>query len=804
MPRPAPLKHLPTLALLMLFSAAALVPSAARADERLDPSLAVWYDEPAEQFNMGLPLGNGRLGLMVYGGTASERIVLNEESLWSGSPVEHDRPDAHKHLPEIRKLLLAGRNVEAEELVNQHFVGTGTGTSGSAGAEPYGCYQTLGSLWIDYESDDQPADYRRVLHTDTGVAEVSYRADGHAIRRECFASAPDDVGVVLLEADRPGGLTCTVRLDRHERFETKVVGPAELLMTGQVTDGKDDTTGVRYAARIRVIPSGGKVTAQGDRLRITGADRAVILFDGETNYPGPVPRDRLVTDPVAKTAEVLDRAAQRSYEQLRRRHVDEHRSYFDRVSIRLADNSDHSRDQALLPTDERLTAFGRTSSTDATLPALFFNFGRYLLIASSRPGTLPANLQGIWAEKIQTPWNADWHLNINVQMNYWPAEVCGLGDCHQPLLNLIESLQEPGLRTAKSYYGSDRGWVVHTITNAWGYTAPGEKASWGSFLAGTAWICQHLWTRYDYSGDTKDLAFAYPIIKGAVECYLGMLIEEPRHGWLVTAPSNSPENHYLTPDGHRASVCMAPTMDMQILRELFGNFIQASRLLDVDEPLRRRVEEARSRLAPNQIGPDGRLQEWLEPYEEPEPQHRHVSLLYGLSPYHEISTRGTPELAAACRATLERRGDGGAGWSRAWKICFWARLGDGNRALELSRNLFRSQLMAGNMQLEATWGGAYGIIQMILQTHPESADPGSQSVINLLPALPDAWPNGQVLGWRTPGGHQVDVAWQNGKLTRATVRSTRGGPLVLRYGDRKISLDTRPQQEYTFDESLER
>ncbi|MHC4398956.1 MAG: glycoside hydrolase family 95 protein [Planctomycetota bacterium] len=788
---------------LALITAVVLTPPALSAAEKPDPSLTVWYEKPAERFHQGLPLGNGRLGMMVYGGVAQERIVLSEESLWSGSPVEHDRPEAHKHLPQIRRLLLEGKNVEAEGLVNEHFVGTGTGTSGRAGHEPYGCFQTMGSLWIEYGLQAEPENYRRVLDLSTGIARVSCVVDDRAIWRESFVSAPDEVGVVLLKADRPAGLTCAVRLDRHERFETKAIGPNELLMTGQLADGKQGDDGVGYAARVRVIADGGEVAPDGGRLRITGADRATILYDAETDYPGPVPRDRHVKDPSGETREVLDRASARSYEELRRRHVDDHQAYFNRVTISLDDDGDEARRQATLPTDQRLTDFGRGGASDAALSALYFNFGRYLLMTSSRPGTLPANLQGIWAEKTQTPWNADWHLNINVQMNYWPAEVCGLGDCHVPFLRLIESLQRPGRRTAKAYYNRD-GWVVHTITNAWGYTAPGEKASWGSFLAGTAWACEHLWTRYAYSGQKDDLEFAYPIIKGAVECYLGMLIEEPKRGWLLTAPSNSPENRYRLPDGRAASVCMGPTMDMQILRELFGIFIEASRILEADEPLRKQVEAARARLAPNQIGPDGRLQEWLEPYEEVDPRHRHISHMYGLCPYFEITPEATPELAAAARAALERRGEGGPGWSRAWKVCLWARLNDGNRAFESLRALLRSQLMPGNMQLDGTFGGAFAVSQMILQSHPESAAPKATPVVHLLPALPDAWPRGEIHGWRARGGWTVDVRWRDGELAEAVLRSKLGGPVTIRYGAKTIDLDGGADREYRLDASLRR
>ena len=504
----------------------------------------------------------------------------------------------------------------------------------------------------------------------------------------------------------------------------------------------------------------------------------LLLVAAATDYKGVAARG--VTDPFAQTAKELDRAAGRSFDGLALAHEAGHRKLFDRVSLSLPHTP-----ASELPTNERLLRLAK-GEPDPALAALYFNFGRYLLISSSRPGGLPANLQGIWAQEIQTPWNGDWHLDINVQMNYWPAPVCNLSELQQPLNALIASLVAPGSRTARAYFNA-RGWVAHVITNPWGFTAPGENASWGATTSGSAWLCQHLWTHYAYTLDAAFLREAYPVLKGCAEFYLDNLIEEPKHGWLVTAPANSPENAFALADGRRSHVCLGPTIDLQLLRELFANTAQAAKVLGVDDDFRRELLAKRARLAPNQIGPDGRLQEWLEPYREPEPQHRHCSHLYGLYPSYDITAEGTPALAAAARKSLEARGDGGTGWSMAWKVNFWARLGDGDHAALMLRQLLARSTLPNlfdscpPFQIDGNFGGCAGIAEMLLQSHPDRNEPGAPPVIRLLPALPSAWADGEVRGLRARGAVTVDLAWAGGKLTRAKLKPDRDGEMLVRF-----------------------
>jgi len=759
-------------AILMLLTVQTAVLAAGPAD---DGSLVMWYETPADNFTQSLVLGNGRLGMMVFGGAEQDRIVLNEESLWSGSPGDDNREDAHKGLPKIRRLLLEGKNDEAERLVNQTFTCKGKGSGHGSGANvPFGCYQVLGNLWLEFEAGTEATDYRRQLDLGTAVADVRYRQNGVSYHRRYFTSAPDEAGVVRLTADKAGALSFTVKMDRPERFETRVVGDNELLMTGRLKDGKGGE-GVGYAARIRVIAEDGNVTVSGGSLQVKGADAVTVLFAAETDYRGPVPRNRRIDDPVAKTAEVIIAAAAKPYKALLADHTADHKRFFNRVAIKLG-----SEPKALPPTDKRIKAFDG-GAEDPTLAALYFNFGRYLLIASSRPGTLPANLQGIWAQKIQTPWNGDWHLDINIQMNYWPAEACGLGDCHVPMLGLIESLQKPGRATAKAYYDAD-GWVAHVITNAWGFTAPGERASWGSTVSGSAWLCEHLWEHYAFTTDKQYLEWAYPTMKGSAQFYLDMLIAEPNHGWLVTAPSNSPENAFRMKNGAAAHTCMGPTVDMQILRELFGNCVRASEILGVDKEFRSKLRAKRARLAPNQIGPDGRLQEWLEPYDEPDPHHRHISHMYGLYPYYELTPQVNAGLAAAAGKSLERRGfSGDVGWANAWKVALYARLLDKQQAYSYLKRLIGKN--AGRVfQIDGNFGGSAGIAEMLLQSHAGE--------IHLLPALPDAWPQGYVRGLCARGGFAVDIEWDKEGLSQVRLLSRAGGDCKIRYS----GMETRPSK----------
>jgi alpha-L-fucosidase 2 len=943
-----PIVRHPHLIAAALF--AGLIHAAAGLETQADPATTLWYAAPATSWEReALPIGNGRLGAMIFGGLGRDRIALNEESVWSGARVDWNRKDAAKNLPGIRELLLAGKNVEAEALVNQTFTCTGGGSRGGARG-PWGCYQELGSLnlvwksavpsaemndwkwslipatdfkdagekvteavkpdandkdWKNYliadgkavrggydmqlneqvvlrhhlqltaeragqlgvlriapanmngsvhvnghpvgelagwqaqgnaefrrdvsewlkpgdnvvaviahryrnhgcfplaaslEPRENVADYRRALNLGDAVATVNFKKDGVTFTREAFASAPDQVMAFRFTADQPGAISFTAALDRMERFETVADGSNGLLMTGQLSSGVQGVDGLTHVTRVRAIPRGGKVAVEGGKLRVEAADEVVLLIAAATNYQGFAGRG--TADPVQATEDDITKASGKSYADLRAAHIAEHRTFYDRVSLSLGDGKATSREAAQLPTDKRLEALAK-GAADPALAALYFNFGRYLLISSSRPGTMPANLQGIWAEGIQTAWNCDYHLDINVQMNYWPAEVCGLGDCHLPLMKLIESLQKPGAETAKAYYNA-KGWVAHVITNVWGFTAPGEQAGWGATASGSAWLCEHLWEHYAYTGDKDYLKWAYPIMKGSAEFYLDMLITDPKTGWLVTAPSNSPENAFTLPAGGAARICMGPTMDMQILRELFGNCIESAKILGGDEAFRIRLTEARAKLAPTRVGKHGQIMEWLEDYDEPEPNHRHVSPLYGLHPYDEITPDGTPELAKAARVTLERRGDASTGWSMAWKANFWARLHDGNHAHQLlsmlitrgGRNLF---CLHPPFQIDGNFGGTAAIAEMLIQSHG--------GVIRLLPALPDAWPEGKVTGLRARGGHQVDMEWKNGKLIRAVIRNVSGsdGGCAIRYGGvtTKIAVPKGESREFVGQEHHE-
>ena len=756
--------------------------------------LSIWFRAPATKFHESCPVGNGRLGGMLFGGVDREKIVLNEQTVWSGSVQDADREDAWKVLPEIRRLLLAGNNPEAQALLNRSFTCKGPGSSsGNAGDHgPFGCYQVLGLLTLNFDLESSKVrNYRREVDLDAATAHVSYSLDGVNYSRELFASAPDQALVLQLTADKSGQIRFKAALSREQRATVRPDGKDGFVLEGQLGNGKPDGKGVSFLGRLKVVADGGTVKAGADGVEVAGANSAMLYFTAGTD----------MFDPAFErtTARQLAAVAKKPLNKVRDAHLKEFRSFFRRVSIDLG-----CTESAKLPTPERLAAAEKTS--DPQLAALYFQFGRYLLINSSRPDSpLPSNLQGIWAEETQTPWNGDFHLDINVQMNYWPAEVANLSDCHLPLLRYINTLVEPGRKTAKAYYNSD-GWVAHVVSNPWGFTSPGEDASWGSTTSGSPWICEHLWTHYLYTHDKKFLAWAYPILKGAAQFGLDILIEEPTHRWLVTAPANSPENAFRMKDGRTANTCLGPTIDMQVYRELFSNMIAATRLLGRDEDFAGKLEAASARLAPHQIGKHGQLQEWLEDDDEPEPHHRHVSHLYGLYPGEQI-TAATPDLFNAARVSLERRGDGGTGWSLAWKVNFWARLGDGDHAHRVLLNLLHPAVGSGvnyggsgagsypnlfcahpPFQIDGNFGGCAGIAEMLLQSHAGE--------IHLLPALPKAWATGSVHGLRTRGGFEVDLEWKDGNPTRALIRSPLGGDCQVRWNEKVISLKTKRGKAY--------
>jgi alpha-L-fucosidase 2 len=753
------------------------------------PETTIWFDAPATKFTESSPLGNGRLGAMMFGGVTDERIVLNESSVWSGSKQDADRPNAYKALPEIRRLLLAGKNDEAEALVNANFTCKGPGSGGAQ----YGCYQVLGNLHLNFISADTNApvtNYRRELDLNQAIARLQYQQGDTVFTREMFASAPDQVIVLRLTANRSKCISFTARLDRPERFETKEYGDNGLLMTGTLDSGTS-SAGVHYCARISALHHGGSVYVHDNILTVSNANEVSLFIAAATDYRGFAGRQ--LTDPEEATLDDLIKAEAKYYNSLRKAHMADYEKYFDRVSLQL---DPLNAADAAKPTPERLK-IAKAGPGDPSLAALYFNFGRYLFISSSRPGGLPPNLQGIWAEEIRTPWNGDWHLDVNVQMNYWPAEVCNLSDLTQPLFDLIASLQVPGTNTARDYYDA-RGWVTHVIANPWGFTSPGESASWGATTGGSAWLCQHLWDHWLFTHDIEFLKWAYPIMKGSARFYADLLIEEPKHHYLVVAPANSPENHFLMANGDDVAISLGTTVHAQMLRYLFGACIDSSSLLGVDEDFRNELIAKRERLAPTPIGSDGRVMEWPEEHPEPDLHHRHISHLWGLYPGNEITVSGTPDLANASRKTLEVRGDDSLGWSYAYKAALWARLEDGNHAWRLIRGALSpvttSEIHYDNgggvyanmfdacppFQIDANFGVPAAIAEMLLQSQ--------DGTVHLLPALPDAWKKGSVTGLRARGGFQVDITWADGKLVTATVVSDTDITCPLHYDSKTIQL----------------
>ena len=777
------------LTLLLLPAMCTSLPCNARESGNSDDRLTLWYKQPAALWEEALPVGNGRLGAMVFGDPVHERLQLNEESIWAGSKINNNNPGALEHLPEVREALFNGEYKKALELSHTYLLGT---------PPRIRSYQPLGDLTIDYQLSATPADYRRELNLQTGIVTTQFDVNGFTCTQEVFASAPDNILIVRVRSSNGGTITASIALRREKDAVIQAFPDGRIRLAGEILDSDDPLEGpggphMRFAGELRVISRTGVLSAVNGSLRVTGSEEILMLLTAATDYNlSRLDFDRTI-DARATCATILDEAGSHSGEALLQRHLLEYQSMFNRVNLRLGSDSLGS-----MPTDRRLQRV-KDGNEDNGLAVLYFQYGRYLLMSSSRkPGILPANLQGIWSKEMKAPWNSDFHTNINLQMNYWPAEVCNLSETSLILSAFLEKLTTPGSVTAREMYGA-QGWTLHHLTDPFGRTGVADGV-WGITPMNGPWMTFPVYEHYLFTGDVHFLrTAAYPLLRGSAEFVLGFLIESPE-GYLVTNPSHSPENAFISPSkGDTSALTYAATIDIEIINALFDYCIEASRILGVDHDFAKRLSETQRRLPPIRINAKGTIQEWIRDFEEAAPGHRHMSHLLGLYPLAQISP-DTPELFRAARATIERRlahGGGHTGWSRAWIINFFARLQNGEKAYENLLALFRNSTLPNlfdthpPFQIDGNFGGTAGIAEMLIQS--------DRGVISLLPALPRAWDEGEVKGLCARGGFVIDLKWNHHRLTGATVLSSHDGTVRLLYNGRERQLSLKAGERRTVD-----
>ena len=741
------------------------------------PSTLLWYSKPASKWEEALPVGNGRLGAMVYGKTDEEIIQLNEDTYWSGGPYSTVVKGGAARLPEIQELVFKEEMLKAHNLFGRYLMGYPVEQQK---------YQSLANLVLSFPKKDSIINYKRWLDLETGITSVVFSQNGITYQREIISSHPDEVIAIRLTANKPGSISFSanlrgVRNQTHSNYATDYFrmngyGNDAVQLTGKSADYMGVEGKLRYEAILKAIPEGGKMTVDGYNLQIENADAVTLYFVAATNF---VNYNDVTADAHDRVEKYLAALSSKSFEIIKAAHIKDYKNLFDRVSLNLLNTNN-----AYLPTDQRIIK--NDSIPDPQLAALCYQFGRYLLVSSSRPGTQPANLQGIWNNDMNPPWDSKYTTNINTQMNYWAVESANLSECSQPLLKMMREVSVQGAAVAKENYGA-RGWVLHQNTDIWRVAAPMDGPTWGTFTVGGAWLMNELWEHYLFTKDKNFVADFYPLLKGSVQFFMDYLVEHPNKKWLVTNPSTSPENFPASKNNKPyfdevtgsmipgTTICAGSSIDMQILTDLFGNFEQAASILGTDKEFAVQVAFARKRLVPPQIGKDGSLQEWTDDWAQLEKNHRHFSHMYGLYPGNVLSAKKTPQFVDACKAVLNQRGDDGAGWSRAWKMSLWARLYDGERAYKLFKGYLKDQCFMQlfakcftPMQVDGSLGVTAGINEMLIQSH--------EGVIDFLPALPAAWSQGKFSGVCVRGGFEINFAWTNNKITQAEILSKEGGP----------------------------